>query len=676
MGNRAGVLTFTDLSQVQKTRENSELETFLSEMSVNRPSDLVSKISVIFQNGSAKRSHFFMDFKYREYASMRMGANYQMPVFGVKGETPKISRKANYVELLFASEADLAGAKFNEVLFGTNYLTGEETVEMTDNELVASLSGSGGAPGCTVARESAETVVRIVEKLWEASEKDPRTRFVIELDRAGSCSMSLLQQIFLLIPQRLRLQMGYMTNIAAQDLTQIQNETVPIYIMTADSREEIDPGKYSFPVVIFRIRDAMKYTYNEHHLALLRKLASSVSDKFISVLDNAEKEYLDQKDEVSSSFKYYGEIVSGLFTGGDFWWKRGGFNTVSELRGAYEAQSELMKQEDFRREAFADFYMNIYPNSNLAADTISVLTSPESDERNGLLSFLMTKLGQGKLIGAIADFGNRTATAERNAAEARQKEMASGYEARLAAAAKEKEAVSGELQTLESKYTALEDQNAALRSENERAAAEIARFRSASQEADEEGSGRKAGSKEERTIERAKKKIAALQKQRLIFMIATGVMAALAILFLVLFLTKKPEPAAVPAQEESVQTSAPAALPETESEETEENGTKAPEVKAESNSSLPEAPKAESVTLTPVTPSAVETPGASEEPDAESSPAVSPAAESFSEPSAQTPASDGTESAPAASSESSSPAFSGQTQPDESGAESSDGEGK
>ncbi len=612
MGKRAGVLTFTDLSQVQKTRENSELENFLSEMSVNRPSDLVSKISVIFQNGSPKRSNFFMNFKYREFASMRMGANYQMPVFGVKGETPKITRKANYVELLMCSEEELAGAKFNDVIFGTGYITGTETVDLTDNELIAGMDCMAGKPACTVRSEWVETVAHIVEKLWEASEREPRTRFVIEMDRAESRSMSLLQQIFLLIPQRLRLQLGFQTNITADDLAQIQNETVPIYLLTMDSKESIDPGKYSFPVVVYRLKDENAYAYNERRLQLIRKLAESVDEKFMSVLDNSEKEYLEDRAESSSSFRYYGDIVGKLFTGGaGFWWKSTGISSVSELKRAYDAQSELMKQEDFRREAFADFYGNIYPNSDIADDTMRILGSADSEERTSLLRFLMANLGQGRLLKAVADYTNRLVGNERAAGEARQRQLADGYEAKLAAGQQEilaerqrTEAVKEQVSSLQSQCAGLRSQNESLRAENERAVGEIERLQRRSAEVNNVGFG-PGGMEDPQKLERIKEKFSelkeenqSLKKQKLIFTIASAVLGALAILFLILFLTKKPAPVEAPEEQKEIPAVEESVAPAEESKE-EPAVTPAEESVPESVEVTPEATP--EVTETPAT---------------------------------------------------------------------------
>ena len=519
MNNQAGVLTFTDLSQVQKSRATRELDVFLGEMYVNRPTEMVDRISATFQNGSFNRSHFFMDFKYRDYASMRMGLSYLMPVFGVKGMTPKISRQANYVEVMFAKEADLSGTRFNDVIFGMDYLTGENTVNLTDNELVSSMGSAGAVPGYRIRADWKELVAHILVKLWEAGEQAPRTRFIIKMKRAEARSMFLLQQLYLLLPAQLRLQLGFETNVGAADLAQIQNETLPIYVMTMEENEVVDPGKYTFPIAVFEEAKETSYSYNEKRLNLILRLAESMTEQMASVLDNAEKTCMQNGNEDSSSFRFYESILESLFTDVSYWWTRERYNSLSELKRDYSQQSRLMENGEYRKEALAALYGTIYPNSSLAEETMRLLEAPQSEERDLMLNFLAKDLLQEKFLAAAAGFGIRLQEAGEKAkaeALAKQKdELKTEYITALRKEQKNVEELKSQIQELTKRNSELKRLQGTM-----------------------EFGGADKTSAYKKALEREKAKNEALGKQRLIFMFCSGILGIAAAVFLVLFLIK------------------------------------------------------------------------------------------------------------------------------------------
>ncbi len=603
MSNQAGILTFTDLSQVQKTRENSELGNYLGRMRVTRSTDLTNDIAVIFQNGSARRSNFFMDFRYRDYASMMRGLNYQMPVFGVKGLTPRITRDARYVELLMCEEKELAGAGFNDLIFGTSYLTGEETVSLTDRELVAAMGDRGAAVSCTVRPEMMNTVCHVVEKIWQALENDPKTRFVIRMKRAESRSMALLQQVYALLPLRLKLQTGFETNVAAADLQQIEKSGIPIYVLTMDKAEVIEKERYAFPVVIFDLDNEGGYSYDASRLAMIRQLAGTMNAKRASELDDAEKVYLDSKELSSSSFKYYGSFLESLASGSDFWWNRDSFDSVESLQKAYELQADLMKTEDYRKEAIAALYTRIYPSSDLANQTVAIVTDPKYQGRDGLLNFLAGELGQKKQLEAI--WGLRQTMEKRNRAAL---EKAEG-EKQAALSALQTELTTrhaAELKQTTERAEAAEETGRELKAANQKLRKEMQTIEDdrnklqALLNRNSDGDAAEENEKLAKALKSAREGKAAAEKTRTILGIVAGVLGAAAILFAVLWVTKKPagQPTAptAPAVTE-------AAAPTEAAEPTEAAPTEAAEVtEAAAPTTAPEPTEAPKVTEEPENP--------------------------------------------------------------------------
>ncbi len=314
MRTKTGVLTFTDLSQMQKMRRGSELGSFLDEMNVIRPEELIGELTAHFQEGSGNLSRFFMDYRYRDFASVAR-VRRMMPVYGAKGITPGITRQANFVELLLGKESDLAGTGFNENIFGISYLNGEDTVTMSDRELEMEIGKVGIIKPLLVSPGNADKLARTLCRLWEAQEKDPSTRFVILTGRAGERSVEIIRQLYMLIPDRLRLQLGFQTNVTTADLDRIQTAKLPIYILTAEPGQNLTARKWAFPVVECEWERVEQYPCDENRLALVRKLAGAMNEKLAAVFGKAERAVLYQKESDVSSFKYYGDIVKRLFSG-------------------------------------------------------------------------------------------------------------------------------------------------------------------------------------------------------------------------------------------------------------------------------------------------------------------------------------------------------------------------
>ena len=528
MNSQPGIITYTDRHQVQQTADSAGLNSFFNEMGITKGADLRNRLSNIFVNGSMNRSQFFMDFRIKDW-TLRGGSAGYTPVYGVKGGSPGLTRQTNYAEILLCREENLAAAGFNEVIFGTDYLSGEETVELPENELLDALGREGNVPGFTISNRNKENVCRVIEKLWEVQEKDPRTRFVILMDRAEENSISLIQQIYLLLPQRLRQQIGFETNISAADLEQIQAyEGIPIYLFTADVSENIDSSRYRFPVAVFDLTRADEYTFNEERLALIGKLATEINERKAADLDYSEKKYLESQKSNASSFRYYEHIVKNMFSGALFWWTKERIDSVEELEKLYTDQSELMNVPDYRTQALTSYYLDIYPNSDIAQQTVDIISNENYPNRARLLNFLAGELRHAKEIDAIDTMRTDLLSQMRSDLEKKDHEWNQRMNSELAGM---KDRMSAELSVLQAENRDLSDKLRNVQADRER----LSKNGNSSDNKASDSDGR---SKSSEKISKLKEELGQARKTRTIMTIAAGLFAVAAIAMSILFFSR------------------------------------------------------------------------------------------------------------------------------------------
>ena len=533
MKYKTGILTYTDARQVQDTVVTDDFGSFFNEKRIIQHGKIRETLTNIFVNGSMNRSFFFMDFNIREYASYATKSNW-LPVFGVKGGSPGLTRKTNYAEIHLCSEEELAGESFNESVFGTEYLTGEETVSLTPDKLISRMWRSRSLPKCSIAERNRKAICRTLEKLWETQEKDPRTRFIIKLDDAEGKSPELLQQLYLLMPQRLRLQLGFETNINSRDLNQIQDYGgIPIYIMTAERSQTFDLTEYSFPVVIYDFDAAEKYSYNEHRIQLIERLTEKLDERMLSNLDYSERKVLEEKGALASSFKYYEDIIGRLSAGELFWWNRNSVESIDELERIYHEQNELMQNPDYRNEALTAYYMTIYPNSNLAQQTVDLYLQNQSEKRNRQLSFLANNLNQKKSIDAIGNMFARLESQRKQSENSLRIEMQAENDRLLKEKNEQRNQFGVKIANLSNQIKQLEEEKASLNQKF------TSLMQSQQNKQSESANSQKGDSDEENNKQKVRelsKRVRQAKKQLLLFKVFTAMAVIAAVVFLTMFI--------------------------------------------------------------------------------------------------------------------------------------------
>lgn len=400
MENRHGYFVRPTKGQVQERYEEPELAILFSDLGVENEFDLKNAISGIFLNASAKRSYVFLNYHYKAYAALKKGLSYYMPVYGVKGGAAWVKRNTNYAALYMDKEEALLGKGFEERVFGTDYLTAEEAAELSD-PLPRLRRIKKARYGIDEGREM--QVCRAFEKLWEAQEKNPETRFLILMKDAEERSLSFLRMLYLLMPGRLRLQMGFETNAAWEDINAIQaNHGLPIHVLTMEKSEyrELEQN-FDFPVAVYDMEAPEKYTYNQDRLELLRQICGQMSQITSLCFDFAEANVIRRREELSSSFKFYQEIVCELFSQNLCWWRNEHLTSIEQIYTEYGRQSILMTEPALEREAVSSFYMEMMPEGNYADEMVEMLRNDAYPKRERYLNFLSEKLYFGRVIDAV-----------------------------------------------------------------------------------------------------------------------------------------------------------------------------------------------------------------------------------------------------------------------------------
>ncbi len=306
-----GIITRYDEAGYEHTIETPGLDQQLRKMGIYRRTNLKDDIFSILQ-GSGNRSQFFMYYNCRKYSSAQNNIfddnDYWIPMCGVKQQPPKQQRSANMTEFLIFEKDKLNGNGFNDTVFGTNYVTGEDSENRTEQELLDIISNNPSSISGEIRDSKSDIVCRVFNALWDVQRLNPSARLVIVMDNPETDSMELLRQVYLLMPSELRLNIGFMTNVSSYDMQKIA-EGMPIYVTTASPSawDEIKKYKYSIPIFPFDLNEIQAYNFKDDTISKLKEMAKHLD---ADTLDSVEKQVLKNNELSYSSFEYYEEILN------------------------------------------------------------------------------------------------------------------------------------------------------------------------------------------------------------------------------------------------------------------------------------------------------------------------------------------------------------------------------
>ena len=417
MEKHIGMITCYDEAGTEREIETPDLNSYLRSIGVIKREKLKNELFSRLQ-GSANRSYWFMNYNYRDFTEADLTREYYMPVCGVK-EQPE-GRIIKYVQWVTFPENALNGFGFNDSVFGVDYITRQESVYKKQDDLMKIISSRQFPVGKGVDSRQIDTVCRILHAIWDTQTFDTMARIVILLDDPENESMELLRQVYLLIPCCLRLQMGFMTNVSAADLTQIGDKgRMPIYIMTASPSEweNISQYSYSFPVYPVDATKLDSYGFSEDKLTQIKRLAKDMDPQTAVRFDYIEKKILESHQTNAPSFRYYGEILENVYSGEYFWWYKERIDSVEELESLYKDQAGLMSNADYHREALRQFSTTIYPASDIAGNIVEIVNNEKYPNRKRLLAFLADEMEMKKQIESIEDLRGQLLSEKKHSLE-------------------------------------------------------------------------------------------------------------------------------------------------------------------------------------------------------------------------------------------------------------------
>ena len=390
MADQYSILTFSDGGTDRKTLGREEAGRLFETLKITRDADLCSDIIPLLGRTTAGHGLFFMNYACGKYAGEAGRDEAFLPVYGVREK--EADGEKDYLQICFCNEDDLYGTGFTEHVFGTEYLSAEEVQKLREAKLKNRMQAQPRKIDCTIAADDQEDVCRIVEQLWSIQEENPSAKLLVITGEDPMRAQRLMKGVSLMLPHRLRLAAGFLTNADQQDLKRIA-AGLPISLITAAQVPETLPeetGKARIQVL--DLAQADHYSYQEKRMRLLRQMAYNMDRILTGCLSLAEEDVLEKHEGKESSFLYYREIIERTFDPALYWWNRTDFADIEALKALYDKQRKLMEDENTAEQAMNAFYSQILPESDFARQALEILGNEEYPDREELLTFLREDL--------------------------------------------------------------------------------------------------------------------------------------------------------------------------------------------------------------------------------------------------------------------------------------------
>lgn len=414
MFNRYGFLIRSEKSENQNTIKDPELGNILNDLYITDNKDFWGELNGWCTTSSYNRCCFYMGMNYenKTYTQKNRKITYILPTYGVKG-TDAISRDMKYVNQYLQKFEEMRGSQFIDYVFGTDYIRHEEPQELVSNaKVIERLQNRIKTVSHEV--EDTELICRIMERIWAAREQDSKTRIILVLEKADieKKSMEILRQLYLLMPQRLRIQTGFATNVNIGDLDMISKNALPMYILTVDEETVNNlSSEYlrglKFPVEFIEVKEIDLYSCDENRLKLLRCHSENYTEIAEYCMAYAERKAMEQNKQDYSSFRIYEEILRLTYTAELYWWNDKSLTTIQEICEKHMDQLDIMEIPQIKNEVMRRFYTEYIPEGDYAAQILEAVCDSNYPEREKILNCLREQLFYGKEIDAIAAYAQK-----------------------------------------------------------------------------------------------------------------------------------------------------------------------------------------------------------------------------------------------------------------------------
>lgn len=274
-------------------------------------------------------------------------------------------------------------------------------------------------------------VCRIVERLWTTKLENSGTRLIICMEGINiqERSVELLKQIYLLLPQRLRLDMGFATCSTFNDiktLTEKCDLPISVFTMATDdiekARQIVDETEFRYPIILFDAESPENEPCDIKKLELLTSLSRKISPSTDAKIGYAEKIVLKEKRGMVS-FKNMESTLEKINGEPFCWWERKDLEKIEEVYNLYEDQKEMMEVEILRRESLNTFYTKLLPWKDYAKQIAQVVEDDNYPNRQEILKFFSEELKFAKVIEAMEEMRE---SLEKKSIEHEQKAVARG----------------------------------------------------------------------------------------------------------------------------------------------------------------------------------------------------------------------------------------------------------
>lgn len=411
MKNQLYYSVYANKEQVQERAVDPELHDLLSHLQVSKSKALLEHITKSFMGLEGNKSRLFFGFKYNDYTNLsKLEAGHRIFVHGMKG-IHNLARSTPYFDFYVSEEETLGGRKFFDYVFGTEYPSEYELRTKDSQEIGELLTSAAESPvenkdNVYINNRNRELVCRIAERLWSSQLEDSTSRLVILLPKEEIYeeSVDLLKQLYLLLPEQLRLNMGFAVDCSLDDIKNLIVECdLPVHIFTARAENknvlQERAGEIKYPLVYFDATDPASEPCDAEKLNLLDKLSRKLSSSSDAKMAYVEKKVREDGKRLVS-FKNLAEIFEMMQKDDYFWWDRKDLETLENVIDAYQEQRELMQDADLKKEALYSFYANMLPEKEYAFQMNDRVLKNVKAENDEVLTFFRDHFSYGKVIEA------------------------------------------------------------------------------------------------------------------------------------------------------------------------------------------------------------------------------------------------------------------------------------
>lgn len=394
-----GCLVRTNQDDHQEKFQTQELAGGLSECGVIKTDEAIKAINSVFEHTSTHRGQLFWEFNLQAYCKDTSHAT-RIAVWGMKGQ-PQMMRKSFYAQWYMCAQKELQGDAFFHNIFGTVYLTEEQVQREFSPELL--MGREGKKVDMHILSSDKLTVCHVLQKLWEAQLESTDNRLIIKMserDEEKRCrkAMALLRELYLLLPPKLRMSMGFAVNVSSYEILELTRFAFHIFFVSPE--DNLKPLEENTCFYVFDMDSQDQYLYDEGKMQLLTHMAECGSDEISRrCLACLERRYVDSNG--FSSFKFLQEMYLEVLSGDVYWWKRRSMpDTLETLKADYEGQGYIMADDVLRSISLDAFYKNFLYKGDYGIQ-IKSLVLQGTDSANEILEFCSEKLRLGLWVDTL-----------------------------------------------------------------------------------------------------------------------------------------------------------------------------------------------------------------------------------------------------------------------------------